>query len=233
MLALGIIILILILILIMPVGADAAYIGNVFSLAAKAGPFKIGILPSKSKEGDEKKAKKEKKPKKDKKAAEKTENEGKKKSGKPKLKLSFEDIMGIVRIGLAALGRFRRSISIDLLMLHLTTAGPDPYTAVMNHGYFNAAIGAALPLLHRAFKVKKEDYASEIDFEADKLKIDARIVLTVRIWEILLIVFCAAYGFIKWLFRRRRKAKAEAKKQAKAQATNEKITENSSAEKGI
>lgn len=226
MIALGIIILILILLLILPVGADAAYIGNVFSLAVKVGPFKIGILPAKPKDG------KEKKPKKEKKTSAETDASAVKKAKKepkPKQKLTFEDIMGIVRLGLSALGRFRRSISIDKLMLHLVTAGPDPYSAVMNHGYFNAAIGAILPLLHRAFKVRDEDIYSEIDFEADKLKIDARLVLTIRIWEILLIAFCAAFGFIKWLLRRRRRAKAE----ARAQATNEKNTVNSSAEKGI
>ena len=226
MIALGIIILILILLLILPVGADAAYVDGSFTLKVKAGPLRISILPSKAKESGEKKAKKQKKTK-------KTTSEGgkgeEKKAKKPKQKLSFEDIKGIIRLGLEALGRFRRSISVDELMLHLVTAGPDPYSAVMNYGYFNAAIGALLPAIHKVFKIRKEDYTSQIDFEAEKMKIDARIVLSVRIGEILLIVLCAAFGFLKWILKRRRRAKAE----AKAAAAKEKITENSSAEKGI
>ncbi len=234
MLVIGIIVVILVLILILPVGADAAYADNMFSLSIKAGPFRIGILPSKHKDGDKKakkpaKAKKTKKTKKDENSGSDAQDKGAK---KPKMKLRFDDIMGIVRIGLSALGRFRRSISIDLLKLHLVTAGPDPYSAVMSYGYINAAVGAALPLLHKAFKVKKEDYASDVDFESDKLKIDLRAVLSVRIWEILLIVLCAAFGFVKWMLRRKRRLKAEAKAKAQAQADKTKKTEESSAEKG-
>ena len=228
MLALGIIVILLILLLILPVGADAAYADNVFSLAVKAGLFRIGILPPKA-GGDREKKKKPVKDKKSKKQKKESDGTQTKSAKKPKMKLSFDDIMGIVRIALSALGRFRRSISIDMLKLHLVTAGPDPYTAVMNHGYFNAAVGAVLPLLHRAFKVKHEDYASSIDFESDKLRIDARAVLSVRIWEILLIVFCAAFAFLKWLLRRKRRLRAE----TAAQDNNKEKTEVSSAEKGI
>ena len=202
MIALAVILAVLVIILILPVGADASYIDNVFSLAAKAGPVKIGILPKKKKA----EAETQPKPKKEKKKKGEAEETEVKAEKKPKQKLSFEDITGIIRLALDALGRFRRSLSIDVLMLHLTTAGPDPYSAVMSYGYFNAAIGALLPSLHRAFKVKKEDIASQVDFEADKLKIDARLQLTVRIGEILLIALCAGFAFLKWLLRRRRRA---------------------------
>ncbi len=228
MIALGIIILIIVLLLILPVGADVGFMEGVFSLKIKIGPFRIAVLPAKSKEGGGQKPKKEKKHKKKKTAPAEAEAEGEK-VAKPRQKLTFDDIMGIVRLGLQALGRFRRSISVDLLMLHLVTAGPDPYSAVMNYGYFNAALGALLPLLHKCFRIKKEDYDSHIDFEAEKLQINVHAVLSVRIGEILLIVICAAVGFLKWLLRRRRRAKAE----AKAAAAKEKITETSSAEKGI
>lgn len=116
-------------------------------------------------------------------------------------------------------------------MLHFLAAGPDPYSAVMNYGYFNAAIGGLRPLLHRAFRIKDEDFASAIDFEADKLKIDGRIVLTVRIGEILFLVLCAAFGFLKWFLSHKHRTKAQAK-ETEVTANNEKITENSSAEKG-
>lgn len=229
MIALAIILAVLVLILILPVGADVSYIGNVFSLAVKAGPVKIGILPKKKKDEAEQ-ADKPKKEKKKKAKVEETEGEAEKEA-KPKQKLNFEDIMGIVRLALDALGRFRRSLSIDVLMLHLTTAGPDPYSAVMNYGYFNAAIGALLPSLHRAFKVKKEDIASQIDFEAEKLKIDARLQLTIRIGEILLIALCAGFALLKWILRRRKRAKAEAKAAAKAEKENDNNV-NTDPEKG-
>jgi len=227
LIALGIIILILILLLSLPVGADVGFAEGALSLKVKVGPFRIGILPAKNKDGKERKPKpkKEKKPK----SGESADGTKAKKAVKPKQKLTFDDIMGIIRLGLQALGRFRRSISIDLLRLHLVVGGGDPYDAVINYGRINAALGAMLPLLHRCFKIRKEDYDSRMDFEAEKLKIDACGVLSVRIGEILLIVICAAAGFLKWMLRRRRRAKAE----AKAAAAKEKITENSSDEKGI
>ena len=226
MIALGIIILIIVLLLLLPVGADAAYGEGGFSLKLKVGPFRIGIIPAKPKDG-EKKEKKPGKEKKTKKSAS-AEKSGHKAGEKPKQKLTFDDIMGIVRLGLQALGRFRRSISVDLLKLHITVGGDDPYDSVISYGRINTALGAALPLLHRCFKIRREDYDSRLDFESEKLKFDLRAVLSVRIGEILLIVICAGVGFLKWMLRRKRRAKAE----AKAAAAKEKITENSSAEKG-
>ena len=223
MIVLAIILLILLLILLLPVGADASYIDGSFALKAKVGPLRFGIIPGKEKDAGEKREKKSK-PKKEKKPHKDVGAEGRKKiKGKPKL--NFDDIMTIIRIGLKALGRFRRSISVDELMLHFVSGGTDPYSAVMNYGYFNAAIGALQPLLHKAFKIKHEDYASSMDFGEDKLKIDGRIVLTVRIGEILLLILCAAFAFLKWFLSFRRRTKQQSKEK------NE-ISEDSSVKKG-
>lgn len=228
MIALIIIFVILMLLLSLKVGVDVSYIGGVLSLSVKAGPAKIAILPKKEKPEGEKKEKRKKK---------QTEQTGEaqtepkpKKEKKKGPKLTFEDILGIVKLALKAVGRFFKSLRMDYLMLHLTTAGPDPYSAVMNYGYFNAAIGAVLPLLHRVFKVGKEDIFSQVDFEADKLKIDAGLALTIRIGQILFIALCAAFAFLKWLLRRRCRIKAEEKAvaaEAKKQGNN-----NTQPEKG-
>lgn len=215
MIALIIIFVLLALLLSLKVGAAASYTGGVFGLKIKAGPVKLTVLPKKEK-AEAETVKKKKKAK----AAEEAEPKKLPKEKKPGQKLTFEDIMGIVKLALEALGRFRRSLSIDLLELHLVTAGPDPYSAVMNYGYFNAAIGALLPALHRTFKIKKEDISSDIDFEADKMKIDAALALTIRIGQILLIALCAGFAFLKWMLRRRRRRKAE-EKAAKAAEKNE------------
>lgn len=226
MLALGIIIVILILILILPVGGDAAYENDIFSLAIKIGPFKKSVVAAGEK--DEKKEKKQKPPKKKDKP---TDAASKKKKKTGKLKLSFDDVLAVVRIGLKTLGRFWRSISIDLLKLHLHVGGTDPYDTVMSYGSFNAALGALLPLVHKVFNIKKEDYASDIDFQSEKTKIDARVVATVRIGEVLLVLICALFAFAKWYFRFKRRSKAENRANA-GKNSKEKITENSSAEKG-
>ncbi|MBR5489896.1 MAG: DUF2953 domain-containing protein, partial [Oscillospiraceae bacterium] len=205
--------------LLLSVGVDAAYNEDTFFLKVKIGPFRINLVPGKEK-GEEKK---EKPKKKEKKKVDKTAKTSQKK--KAKLKLKFDDIKTILRIALDALGRFRRSISVDFLKLHILVGGGDPYSAVMNYGYINSAIGGVIPLLHRVFKVKKEDIGTDMDFDGDKLKVDGQAVLSVRIWEILLIVFCAGYAFIKWFISYKRRNKP-------AKETNKEITEDTSAEKG-
>ena len=219
-----IIIVLLILVLLLRVGADASYTDGIFSLAIRIGPFAKKLLPAAKKTEAEQKPKKEKKKKE--KASAPNAEEKKKKSGKKKFTL--KDILGIVKIALRTLGNFWRKISIDHLKLHFIFGGGDPYDTVMGFGYFNAAIGALLPLLHKAFNIKDEHYDSKIDFESDKIKIDARVCATIRIGEILIVVLCAAYALLRWYLPINRRKKAE----EKAAKANEKITENSSAEKG-
>lgn len=199
MTALWIILAILILLLLLPVGVDAAFLGGVFSLAVKAGPLKIRILPAKPKKPKKKKPKKKKDKKDD--------------SAKPKQKLTLEDIKAIARLALKALSRLRRFLSIDVLELYLRVGGNDPYDTVRQYGAINAGLGAALPYLHGAFKIKKQDIQTAIDFSEEKLSADAHIAATYQIWEILCIAFCALGSLIVWLVRRKKRARAEAKAQ--------------------
>ena len=228
MIAIAIILVILILLLSLKVGVDVSYLGGVLALAVKAGPLKIAILPKKEKpEGEKKEKKKKKKPEQ---AEAESEQEKPKKEKKKGPKLTLEDILEIARLALKAVGRFFGSLRMDYLLLHLTTAGPDPYSAVMNYGYFNAALGALLPLLRRIFKIGREDISSQVDFDSDKLKIDAGTAITIRIGQILFIALCAVFAFLRWLLRRRRRIKAEqrsAAAEAKKQENN-----NTQPEKG-
>lgn len=195
LLALVIIAVVLILFLILPVGVDAAYDGAVFALKAKAGPVKIQILPKKEKppepEGEEKPEKEKKK---------KREQEH-----KPKQKLTLDDILELAGIGLKALGRFRRSLSVDKLMLHMAAAAPDPYDAVLLYGRVNAGFSALSPLLHRALKIREEDIRTCVDTEPGSMFLEARVVVTLQIWEILYIAFSAGFAALRWLIKRKRK----------------------------
>lgn len=212
MTALVIIPAIIILLLLLPVGVDAEFLGGVFSLKVKAGPLKLRILPARPK-------KQSKKPRE--KSSKKAKPE-KKKSAKKKLKLTLEDIKGIARLSLKALSRLRRMLSIDVLMLHLRVGGDDPYDAVVQYGAINAALGAGLPYLHRAFKIKKQDVQTAIDFAGEKMVVDARIAGTYQIWEILCIALCAGASFVVWLLRRRKRIRVEEKAQkAKERAKTE------------
>ena len=159
MTAIAIILAIIILLLLLPVGVDAAFVGGAFSLSVKAGPLKLRLLPAKPKKKN--KNPKPKKPRKPKKP--KGEKDGEAKS-RAKLKLTLADIKEMASLALRALSRLRRFLSIDVLMVHLSVAGDDPYDTVRQYGAVNAALCALLPHLHRAFKIKKQDIQTTIDF---------------------------------------------------------------------
>ena len=209
MIALCIIAVVLLLILILPVGVDASYLALQASVKVKAGPLCFQILPAKEKKPKKPKKNQKKKPK----PAEGHEKE--KEKGKQKATLTFDDIVELAKLALTALGRFRRCLSVDLLMLHLTAASADPCDAVMLYGRVNAALGALRAPAHRALKIRREDLRTAVDFDAAAPEIDARIVATIQIWEILYIGICAAAAFLRWYCGKKRTEK-QRRKQLKA-----------------
>ena len=198
----GIVLAVIVLLLLTKVGVHVRY-GDELALSAKVGPLQIRILPAKEKKPKEKKPKKKKKPK----AAEGHE--------KKKQKLTLEDILDIVKLGLKALGRFGRALRLDRLHLHLCVAKDDPYDTVAQYGYLNAALGAGLPLLHRVFKIKDEDITTAFRFNTTETALQAEVIATFRIGAILRIGLCAGGGFLVWLIRRKRRAKALEKAEKK------------------
>lgn len=210
MLALIIILVLLILFLILPVGADAAYDGAVFTLKAKAGPIKRQLLPKKEKppdaEGEEEQKPKKEKKQKEKKKKEKEQKE-KEQEDKPKPKLTLDDIFELAGIALKALGRFRRSLSVDTFMLHLAAAAQDPYDAVLLFGRVNAGLSALSPLLHRALKIREEDIKTCVDTQPGDMFLEARVVVTIQIWEILYIAFSAGFAALRWLGKKKKETR--------------------------
>ena len=112
---------------LLPVGVDAAYADDVFSLAARIGPFRLRLLP---KPPDQKpKKKKPPKPKKEK---------PKKRSAPPDIRT----ILALAKLGLQALDRFRQRLRVQLLRLVFVSGASDPYDTALAFGYVNAALGA-------------------------------------------------------------------------------------------
>ena len=208
----GIVLAVIVLLLLTKVGVHVRY-GDELALLAKVGLLRIRILPAKKKKPKEKKSEKKKKKKKKKEKPKAAEGHEKKKQ-----KLTLEDILGIVKLGLKALGRFGRALRLDRLHLHLCVAKDDPYDTVAQYGYLNAALGAGLPLLHRAFKIKDEDITTAFRFDTTETALQCEVIATLRIGAILRIGLCAGGGFLVWLIRRKRRARALKKAEKKAQA---------------
>ena len=173
---------------LLPVGVDAAYADEAFSLAARIGPFRLRLLP---KPPDAKpKKKKPQKPKKEK---------PKKKSASPDIRT----ILVLAKLGLQALNRFRQRLRVQLLRLV--------------SGYVNAALGALTPLAERALRIDERDIQTGVDFQAGQPRIDARIVCTIRIGQIVAIALAFGVGFLKQKMHSKQARAARAKTAPAAQ----------------
>ena len=210
-----IIFVIILLIMLTPVGVDFSLFEGETVLDAKIGFWhKRHLPPDPDKPVKEKKPKKEKKKRKKKQTPDETEESAdqvKKKKPKTKLRFTFHDIVEIAKIALRALGRFGSSISVDRLEVSINAATSDPYDTAMLYGYINAALGTLMPLARRAMKIRREEINTSMSFEIQKTEITARVVATLQIWEILHIVFCAAFSALVWFIRLRRASKKAAK----------------------
>ena len=205
MIALIIILAILLLILCLSVGVDAAYDSGGFVLKLKLGPVRLTVLPKSGK-----KPKQEHTPKPKPEPKEKAEKEEKPKKGLP-FKITLSDIRELLGILFRMLGRLRRGLSVDVFMLHLLVTSEDPYDAVKLFGNVNAVLSALSGPAHRALKIRSEDIQTCVDFEEETMIVEARIVLTLQIWEILYAVLCAGCAAAVWFLRKKREDKQRMK----------------------
>lgn len=192
---------------LLPVGVDAEYADEVFSLAARIGPFRLRLLP-KSPDAKPKKEKPQK-PKKEK--------------PKKSAALDIKTILGLVKLGLQALGRLRQRLRVRLLRLVFVSGAPDPYDTALAFGYVNAALGALTPLAERTLRIDERDIQTGVDFQTERPRIDARIVCTIRIGQIVVIVLAFGAGFLKQKLHSKQARAARAKT---APATQERKVSN-------
>ncbi len=202
MLAWIIVIVVLLLILIFPVGIDAAYGGDERFLKLKLGPFRKTILPPEKNKPKKKKKKKDEKPE-----QEEAEPEEKQKK---KRRITLDDVLTLAEIGLDALHRFRVHLSIDRFRLYWTASASDPYSAVLQYGRVNAALGALTAKAHGALKVRDEEIRTTLDLEAERPEIRVRLIMSIQIWEILLIGLCAGAAGLRWILKKKRNERAAA-----------------------
>ncbi len=187
---------VLALIAIIPIGVSALYDEAGPRASVILGPLRISVFPVKKKE---KKATKEKKEKTKKNASssksQKKETEKKKRGG------SLHDFLPIVDLVLDFLAAFGRRLRVNHLQLKLILAGSDPCDLAVNYGRGWAALGNLMPLLEKAFVIKKRDLEVECDFLADTTTVIARLDLTITIGRILSLLVIRGIPIVRELFK--------------------------------
>ena len=210
---LGLVVLIIVLLLVVPIGADFSYINNELKLSAKVDGFSLQILPKKASGANKPpKEKKEKKPEKEKPKEPETEAKPK---NKRKLDFTRDEILELLKKVFRGIGKFGK-ITVHKFMLHYVAGGTDPYDTAVSYNYVNAALSAIGPLASRNFRIKGDvDVWTDVDFTAEKTKIDARACVTIRLAQVFHMAFSAGFGVLgvliknKWrLFREKRKNKS-------------------------
>lgn len=187
---LTIILAVLFIIAIIPVGVAAVYDHDGFVVYVKAAFFKIQLYPLKN----VKKKKREEKPEKDEQETEEREEGGG--------VIGFKDIL---KPALKAGSRFKRSLTINKLIIHYTAAANDAYTAAMEYGAAWAFIGIITPTIENNFRVKQRDLQANVDFNAQKPLVYAAATLTIHIWQIIYISIGFAASFLKVYFKNKKR----------------------------
>ena len=112
--------------------------------------------------------------------------------------------------GAPGVGKFGK-VTVNKFMLHYAAAGDDPYDTVVTYNYVNAALSTLIPICEEKFIVKDSDIRTDIDFTADKTKVDVELCATIRLAQVMHMLFAIAFGALGVLIRNKRRLRREKK----------------------
>ncbi|HBR07805.1 MAG TPA: hypothetical protein DD735_02780, partial [Clostridiales bacterium] len=67
---------------------------------------------------------------------------------------------------LEAMGRFRKKLTVNRLMLHVVLASDDPYAAAILYGGVNSALPALMAIAEQTLNIRDSDIRTEVSFES-------------------------------------------------------------------
>ena len=190
-----IVLLILTVLLLTPLGIDGGIKGKNVILAIKAGFLNIRVFPKKKRQAEPKISLKRKKRKPSRKTA---------KAGEQKKPLTKTELISLIKIGLKALGRFKRKLRVDYLRIRYTFASDDPFNTAIGFGASSAVLSSVIPLVDSAFDIGERDIGTSFDFLSDKPVIDIWITTTIQVWEIFYIAIAAGIDYLRFKMKQKR-----------------------------
>lgn len=199
MIVLIFLLIIFIIVLALPVGIDASLHNAAPCINAKISFKKFKLFPLERKE---KKA--EKKPK------EKTNNK-RQISFTQKLNFGIEEWLEVIETVFKLMAKFKKSIVFDKIRFVYTVTAPDPYDAVIKYNLVNLAAGSFAPFMENNFKIKDFNVNINLDLDDQRGNIDIHIILTVRIVQLFVLGFTAAFLLLKTYLKCKAKAAKERK----------------------
>ena len=210
------VLIMLALLLLMRVGISVKLCDDTL-LTLGVGIFRIKLFPRREKklrlsdykiDKHRRRLEKEEKKKK-KKAAKKAEKkQSEKKSGKvlsektePKEKRDISELIeAVVEIVRVFFERFGRHLHIKLRRLNITVASPDAASTAVLYGAVCGAVQCLLELLYNSVTLtlpKNEEITVTPDFTSEKTRADVDITFSLRLWQVIDILFRSVWAYIK------------------------------------
>ena len=195
---LGVLLVLFGIVLFTPAGVRLSYESGALRVSVRFGPVRTTVYPRKKKEAAEKA------PEPPAKAAEQPPAEKKKTSvNREQILYSLEVLPPVLG---KALRRVGRSLRFDPLQLHLLVAGRDPADTAVLYGRIQGALAAGLPTLHRLTNIKNQDIQLFLDFSEEKMDCIADVGVSLRLWDVLVMLVCAGCSALRWYLRFRKLA---------------------------
>lgn len=199
MIALIIVVVLIALILSIRLGVDISYNDENLKILVKASVFKFKIFPP---ERTEKKTDKKQKEK------------AKKQNDKgiiEKLGFEKEDWLELIGVIFKVLAKFNHSIVINKFKFHYAVTDSDPYDAVVKYNTINTIAGSLVPFIENNFRIKDRDVFIDLDLNKQDIQTDIRLVLTIRVLQIIMLVVMALSSTVRIYVKRKIQAANEGK----------------------
>ncbi|MCI9511139.1 MAG: DUF2953 domain-containing protein [Oscillibacter sp.] len=174
-------------------------LGDTLRVEVKAGWLRFQVVP-----GKKRRPRKKKPPKKEKASSGADRAEGEKRRSFPKFSLGeiWDAVQTLAPPLKRALGRTRRGVRIAPLRLSLILGGQeDPAAAAKLYGELNAAVWSGMPVLEQLLDIRDPRIHTEVDFEADKNRMEGTLGITIRIGTAFAVGLGIAVPALRWLLR--------------------------------
>ena len=161
---------------------------------------------------------------------------------KGKKKLTLKEILYIVKLAARVLKiflwRFKRYLYIKAVKIRIKVASDDAAKTAYMHGVIVAALRTLIAVLEETVNfeaVRNKNIGVDVDFLSEKLEADIHIVLRIRVWHLLALVFGAVFTAIGYYIKhpmggdaknghkvgKKQKPKGKPRKKAQKKTNNE------------
>ena len=103
-----------------------------------------------------------------------------------------------------ALRRVSRRVRIGPLKVYVLLSEEDPADTALLYGKVEAALMAALPVLHRHLQIRDQDIRIYPDFQGSGMDYRLDVGIAIRLWDMLVIGLCAGASGLKTLIGMKR-----------------------------